>query len=252
MRQRMHDLNCNKGGFQVDFIDEKLKAYDKKMRKLNYERLDNISNLSDTIFSKMEKIQTIDNRKIILNVALSLNDDIAKIKNCSLAIVNFKRDVGIYTEDEYEKEKEWIIKATDEQVFWRYCSEERMIYQEILDNTFIYPWKGTWDYADCMGLFDLDRVELAKAIKKDIQEMYPDIRWSVTSEEGYLLQSDDSIHIKVLKIPRKYLEGPKYDEYQIKPSVLNDLFKYREEINPRCHIYVEYHWIKEHQVIDDD
>ena len=46
-------------------------------------------------FSKMKKIQTIDNRKIILNIALSLNNDIAKIKDYSIGVVNFKRDVGI-------------------------------------------------------------------------------------------------------------------------------------------------------------
>ena len=235
----------------MDFVNKKLIAYDKQMRKLDYERLDNISNLSDTIFSKMKKIQTIDNRKIILNIALSLNNDIAKIKDYSIGVVNFKRDVGIYTEDEYEKEKEWIIKATDEQVFWKYCSEERRIYQEILDNTFIYPWKRTWAYADCMGLFDLDIIDVAKLVKKDVQEMYPDIKWSVTSEKGYF-KGDDSIKIRALKIPRKYLEGPKWEEYKIKPEVLNDLFEYRSDISSRCHIYIEQHWIKEDQVIDDD
>ena len=233
----------------MEFVDSKLVAYDKKMKKLNRERLDNLSELSDVVYRKLHKINSIDNEKIILDIALSLNDDIEQSKSHAIALAKVKRDLKIYSEDEMDDRIEEITKSSDQQVFWQICHEHRGMYDTLIEQTFIMPWKKTWDYSDCKGMFDMNIIELAKAIKKDLQGMFPDIRWSVTSERNPIFSSRDKVNIKALKIPINYLEGPRFEEYTIKSDILKEIFSYREEFTPRCHIYVDY-WVKEEQIME--
>lgn len=233
----------------MEFVEEKLVRYNKQMKDVNKERLDNVERLSESVFRKLHKIKEISNERVVLDIALSLNDDIKNVKNIASSLSRCKKDLNIIDEDEFNDLQEHIATSSEQQIFWEICNERRELYDDLIEQTQIMPWKKTWDYCDCKGLFDMTIAEIAKAVKKDVQEMYPDIRWSVTSKKAYFYM-DESINIKVLRIPRKYVEGPRHDEYQVKREVLNELFKYREEFAPRCHMYIEYHWLQEDQILD--
>lgn len=208
-----------------DFDENKLSEWQIKHEKYLRERIERILDVKNEINGLLDKIKANTSNYNILKYSNLISEKEYLINVAYSELVLVRDSLGIITVP-------YDDKLTLADKFQAINTSHYDIYLDILDKIILYPVKGTYAYCECKEYDSLTRAEIGKLVKKALREKYPDIKWSVTTEESYF---SDYVRISANTAPSV---KEKYGSLFIGDDFLEELQDYLKEFNPRATIII--------------
>lgn len=184
-----------------NIIDKKTKYLDKIMNKLIN---------ADNIYETLKYSEELLGKRYIINSCYS-----------EFKILKDSLDIPIDSEDISIDEKLRVL-----------CETDYDYHKSLLNDKVLIPKKGTYSYCKCKGYTDMTRVEMGRFIKKVLNENYPGIKWSVTSDGEYWCEK---IYVKA---DTAYSIKEKYGSLYMGDDFVGEITDFLFEFSPRVNVVV--------------